>query len=225
MALHTFHDDDCVIDHQTNRKHQTKERKRVNGKTKQREEYESADQGNRYSQQRNQRGAPALKKQKNNNDDQNQRDHKGLNDFLDALRYRKRRVERNGEVHVLGESLFHLRHQRLDSGRRVDRVRSGQLIRGNNGARLAVKAAGDTVVLRAKLHSSEVAYSNSCAVGCFADNYVAEFLWRNQAPLRENSVGIFLTFGSWLASGLAGGVHRVLCLNRVDDLRHSKTEL
>src|ERR1700722_15094799 len=143
--------------------------------TKQREEYERAYQGNRYGQQWNQRGAPTLKKKKNNNDDQDQRDHKGFNDFLDALSHRKRRIERNGEVNVLGESLFRLRHQLLDPGCRIDRVRSGQLIRGNDGARLAVKASRDAVILRTKLHSSDVAHSYGCTVGCFADNNVAEF--------------------------------------------------
>src|ERR1700733_11358448 len=198
MALHTFHHDDCVIHHQANRKHQTKERKCVNGKTKQREEDKRAYQRNRYSQQWNQRRAPALKKKINNNDDEDERDHKSLDDLLDTLRHGKRRVEGDGEVHILGEALFHLRHQLLHPGRCIDRVRSRQLIRGNNRARLAVKASRDAVVLRAQLDASEGAYSYRCTVGCFADNNVAEFFWRNQSPLRENSVGIFLTLGSRL---------------------------
>src|SRR5208282_69781 len=126
---------------------------------------------------------------------------------------------------IVGETLFHLRHQLLDPGCRIDRVRSGQLIRRNNGAWLTVKPSRDTVVLRTQLDASEVAYPYRCTVGCFADNNVAEFFWRNQAALRENSVGIFLAFRGRFPSGFASGVHGVLCLNRVDDLRDSNTEL
>src|ERR1700733_639507 len=107
MALHTFHNDDCVIHHQSNRKHQAKKRKCVNRKTKQREEDERAYQRNRYGQEWNQRRAPALKKKKNNNDNQGERDQKSLNDLLDTLSHGKRRVEGDGEIHILGKTLIH----------------------------------------------------------------------------------------------------------------------
>ncbi len=67
-------------------------------------EDEGSDQRNRHGQQRNQRGAPALQEEKNNNDDQDERDQKSFNDLLDALRHGKRRVERNDEIHILRES-------------------------------------------------------------------------------------------------------------------------
>ena len=38
VALHAFDHDDGVVHHQADRQHQTKERKRVDGKTKQREQ-------------------------------------------------------------------------------------------------------------------------------------------------------------------------------------------
>src|ERR1700678_647336 len=103
MALHAFHDDDYGIHHDTNHKHQTKQRKGVNRKTEQREEDEGAYQRNWYGQKRNQRRAPALKKKKNNDDDQDQRDDQGFDDFLDSLSHGKRRVEGNGEIHVVGK--------------------------------------------------------------------------------------------------------------------------
>src|SRR5580692_91190 len=177
MALDTFHNHDCVIHHQTNCKHQTKERECVNRKTKQREEDEGTYQRNWYGQQWNQRRTPALKKKKNDDDDQDERDQKSFNDLLDALSHGKRRVEGDGEIHIPGKTLFHLRHQLLDPGCGIDRVRSGQLIRRNNGARLAVKPSRDTVVLCTQLDASEVAYSHRCTVRCFADNNVAEFFW------------------------------------------------
>src|SRR5207253_10208390 len=56
------------VHHQPNRQHQAKERKRIDGETDQRENDERAHQRDRYSQQRNQRGAPALQEDIDNQD-------------------------------------------------------------------------------------------------------------------------------------------------------------
>ena len=45
-------------------------------------EYERADQRDRHRQQRNQRGAPALKKEVDDQDHQDERDHQRFDDFL-----------------------------------------------------------------------------------------------------------------------------------------------
>ena len=186
VPLHAFDHDDRVVHHQPDRQHQPKERKRVDGKTEQRKEHERADERNRHGQQRDQRGAPALQEKKDDKDDQGERDQQSLDDFLDAFRDRASRVQRNGEIHVLGKALFHLRHQLLDAGGGVDGVRAGQLIAGNDGARLAVEAAGDAVVLRAQLDAGDIAHPHSGAVGSFANHDVAEFFRRDQAALRQN---------------------------------------
>ncbi len=131
-------------------------------------------------------------------------------DFLDALRHGKSRVQRNGEIHVLGKALFHLRHQLLDAGSRVDCVGSGQLVGRNNRARLAVETSGNAVVLSAQFDASDVAHSHRRTIRRLANHDVAEFFRRHQAPLRENRIGKFLALRSGLASRFAGGVHGVL---------------
>src|SRR5579864_1519277 len=210
MALHTFNDDDRVIYHKTDRQYQAEERECIDGKTKQREEHERSHKRNRYSQQWDQRRTPALKEKKNNDDYQDKRDEKSPDDFLDALSYRKSRIEGNGELRVLGKALFHLRHQFLDAGRCVDCVRSGQLVGCNNRSRLAVETSGYAVILSTQFDPSDVAYAHSCAVGVFTNHNVAKFFRRNESPLRKNSVGILLALGSRLASSFACGIHGVL---------------
>ena len=92
----------------------------------------------------------------------------------------------HGKVHVLGKALFHLRHQFLDPGSGVDRVRAGQLIARNNGARPPVKTAGDAIVLGAKLDAGHVVHPDGAAVGSLANHDVAEFFRRDEAALRQN---------------------------------------
>ena len=125
MALHAFDHDDGIIDDEADRQHQSEERKRVDGETEEREEDESSDQGDGHGQEWNQGGTPALQEQVDDENDQGERDDECLDDFLDAFRDRKSGIERNREVHVVGEALFHLRHQLLDPGSGIDRVRAG----------------------------------------------------------------------------------------------------
>src|SRR5579862_116948 len=60
VALHTFDHDDGIVHYQSDRQHQTEQRKRVDGETKQREKHERTNQRDWYRQKRNQRGAPTL---------------------------------------------------------------------------------------------------------------------------------------------------------------------
>ena len=111
VALHALDHDDGVVHHQTDRQHQTKERKRVDGKTEKREKHERADERNRHRKQRNQRGAPALQENVDHQDYQRQGDQKRYHNFLHSLGHRARGIQRDDVIQVLGEALFHLRHQ------------------------------------------------------------------------------------------------------------------
>src|SRR4029077_20805217 len=110
--------------------------KRVDREAKQREEDKCANKRYRNRQQGDERRAPILEKEIDDNDDQQDSDKKGLNDFFHALGDSARLVERDGVFHVLRKALLHLRHQRSDSGGSFDSVRARQLIDGYNGAGL-----------------------------------------------------------------------------------------
>ena len=70
VALHRFHHDDRVVHHQADRQHKPEERQRVDGESEYREHDEGSDQRDRYRQQRDQRGAPALQKDVDHHRDQ-----------------------------------------------------------------------------------------------------------------------------------------------------------
>ena len=73
VTFDCFDNDDRVIDHQADREHETEKRKRVDRESEQRKQHKRADQRNRHGAQRNQRCAPALEKNENDEHDERER--------------------------------------------------------------------------------------------------------------------------------------------------------
>jgi hypothetical protein len=92
VTLDTLNDDDRVVDDQPDRQHETKQRERINGESKQREQHERSHQRDRHGQQRNQCRAHALEEDVNHKNHQGQSDHQGDHDFLYAFGYGPRGV-------------------------------------------------------------------------------------------------------------------------------------
>jgi len=69
VALHAFDDDDGIVDHQADGQHQPEHRKGIDGEAKEREKNKGAHQRDGYGQQRDQRGAPVLQEEVDNQDD------------------------------------------------------------------------------------------------------------------------------------------------------------
>ena len=138
MTFHCLNHHDGVIHHQTDSKHQTKQRKRIDGETKSGEEDERADQRYRDSQQRNQRGAPALQKDVDHDNHQPNRDQQGYDNLPNSFRNRTCRVQRNRVVDTLREAFLGFRHQFIDTLCSLNCVGTGQLIDGDYGAGLPI---------------------------------------------------------------------------------------
>ena len=68
VVLHGFDNDDGIIDHQANGKHETEQRERVDRESERRKNDERSDERNRNREQRNQRSPPALQKDEDNDD-------------------------------------------------------------------------------------------------------------------------------------------------------------
>ena len=224
MTLDSLDHDDGVIHDQTDGQDQAEERKRVERKTEHGEEYKGADEGNRNGQKRNQGSSPTLQENVDHEDYKNERDDKGFDNFLDAFGHRAGLVQSDAVVHVLRETLLHGIHQLAHSGRGVHRVRSGQLIHGDDRAWLAVHAARDAVVLRAQLDASYVFHAHEAIHRRLTDDDFPELLRRNQAALRENGIREFLPFRRWLAAGFSRGVHCVLRLNGRHHIGHGNSQ-
>ena len=90
---------------------------------------------------------------------------------------------------------------------------------------LAIQAAENAVVLRAQLDPGNVFHAHDSAIRSFADDNVFELLRRCQAALSKNGIGELLARRSWFAANLTGRIHRVLRLDRVDDLGDGDAQL
>ncbi len=99
-------------------------------------QYERAHKRDRHGKKRNQRGAPALQEDVHHKDHKREGDQERFDDFLYSFRDRARRIQSDVEIQVFGEALLHLRHQLLDACGRIHCVRAGQLVGGDDGARL-----------------------------------------------------------------------------------------
>ncbi len=217
-------DDDGIVHDEPDRQYQAEQRQRVDGKAEHREEHEGPDEGNRHRQQRNQGRAPALQEDVDHEDHQDDGDQERLDDFLDAFRYGARRIQRDGVVDALWQATLLLREQVLDPFCRLNGIRTGQLIDGDQGARLAIQVAGDGVVLRAHLDAGNVLDAHDAAIGRGAHDNICEFFGRGQPALRADRIGELLSLGRRLTADLAGRVHRVLRLDGGDDLRYGDGE-
>lgn len=87
------------------------------------------------------------------------------------------------------------------------------------------QAADQAVVLRTQLDAGHIFHADDATVRCFAHDDVAELLRCCQTSLRQHGVGVLLVRGSRFASDLTSRVDRVLCLDRLNNVRYSDAQL
>ena len=104
MMFHRLHHNNGIIDHQSNRQHQPKQRQGVDGESQHRKNDEGSDQRDRNGEQRNQSGSPTLQEDVDHEDDQDQSLAQCLVDFVDALADRERGIECDDVSPVPGET-------------------------------------------------------------------------------------------------------------------------
>ena len=111
VAFGGFDDDNRVVNDKANREHQAEKRKRVQRKSEDGKKRERADQRDRHGEHRNQRRAPALQKNKDDDGHQNQRDDERAQDVVHALRNGERGVEGSHIIQIGGKTLLEFRHE------------------------------------------------------------------------------------------------------------------
>jgi hypothetical protein len=120
---------------------------------------------------------------------------------------------------------LYLLHQVPDSVCRSHRVCSGQLINRNNRRRVSIQASPGVVRLSTHFNARNVLHTHCPTVRLLADNDFAKFIRRGQATLSSGDVGVLLSVRYGFAPDLPGGIHRILSLDSVDDVRHRKVEV
>src|SRR5205823_12746702 len=106
VTLNRFDNNNRVINHKPDSEHKSEKRKRVDRESEQREHYKRAEQRHRHRAQWNQRGAPALQKDKYDDDDQRERLEQRYNDVVQSFSNREGLIQRDGKIHVRRKTLF-----------------------------------------------------------------------------------------------------------------------
>src|SRR5439155_16128292 len=104
--LNGFDNNNRVVNHEADGEHKSEKRKRVDRESEQREHYKRAEQRNRHRAQWNERGAPALQKNKYDDNDQRERLKQHYKDVVQSFSTREGLIQRDYEIHVRRKTLL-----------------------------------------------------------------------------------------------------------------------
>ena len=138
MALGGFDHDDGVVHYQADGEHETQERQGVESETEDREKREGADERDGNCHQRDERGAPALQKNEDDDDDEDQRDNEGAHDVMHARGHGEGGIKRDDVVEVGREALLEFRHQLQHAMFIIERIGVRQLVDRHDGRGIAI---------------------------------------------------------------------------------------
>ncbi|MNZ77189.1 hypothetical protein D3C78_957180 [compost metagenome] len=183
VAFDVFHHDDGVVHHDTDGQYQPEQRQGVEREAEQVHHREGPDQRHRYSQQRDDRGAPGLQEQDHHQHHQHQRFEQGVHHRFDGAAHEDGRVIDDAVVHAFREVFLQLGHLRPHFVRDLDGVGTGALEDRNSHRWLVVQQRTQGVLAGAELDPGDVLQASDFAIGTGADDDVLELFLVDQAAL------------------------------------------
>ncbi len=184
IALDVLDDHDGIVDHDADRKHQAEQREVVQREAEARHHEERADQRDRDGDDGDDRGAPGLQEQDDDDHHQHDRLEQRPDHLVDRLLDEPRRVVGDAIAQPRREALGQLIHRRADGGGGRERVRAGPLKYPDCGRDLVVEIGVPGVVLGAELDARDVAYARDATVRIRGHDDVGELLRSGQAAER-----------------------------------------
>ena len=139
VALDVLHDDDRIVDDDTDGEHQPEQRQRVDREAERQHQRERADDRDWHGDQRNDRRAPGLQEQDHHQHDQHQGFEQRLDHGLDRIAYEDRRVVHDLVRHAFGEILAELGHGLANRIRELERIGARGLRNRNRDGRLVAE--------------------------------------------------------------------------------------
>ena len=188
VVLDGFHDHDGVIDHDADRKDDAEKRDVVDRESESRHRRESADERNRNGDERDDRRAPGLEKNKHDENDKRDGLEERLLHFVDRLAHGRCRVVDNCVVEPDGEALLELSHFLAHGVRGGKRVRARELENADRGGRFSAELAVDRVIARRKFNPCDIAHASDLSVGAGLNDDFAKFLFVGEPALRADGV-------------------------------------
>ena len=223
--LYVLNNDDGIIDDETDGEHHRKERQRIDGKIQEDECAECTDERDRHGEQRDNRCAPALQEDEDDEHDEQQCLDEGVNHLFDGGIDVVRAVKDRLHLEPGRERLLRLRKHLAYLGKGNHRIR----IRGEpdteTDGRVAVELRDDIVLPLARLDACHILQADERAVLARGDDDVAELLRRRQASLHLARKLFFLPILCRHTADGSGRSLHVLLLDRRRDVRNGQSEL
>ena len=115
IDLHGLDHHNAIIDHKTDSQNNAQKRDDIDRKSEQREEDKRTDQRYGHSNQRDQRRAPILDKEIDDNDDQHQSQQQSVENLAYARFDTRRGIDNRVDRHAVGKSFRELFNSRPDA--------------------------------------------------------------------------------------------------------------
>ena len=210
VDLRGFHDDDRVVHDQSDRQHQPQQRDDVDRESHEREEHEGADErhGNRH--ERNDRRAPVLNEEVDDQDHQHEGDDERAEYILDAGLDAGRRIHDRGAADAVRQPFFELCDGIADFRADLHGIAARLLIDHHERRRSAAEERADAVALASERDLRHVAYADLLPLLRGADHDVAELLGGRDLRGHRYGVGIGRAVGRGFRPKLSGGVDAAL---------------
>ena len=157
MTLYRFHHHDGVVHYDADGEHQSEHTGDVDREAEQREDGKRADHRDRNREQRNQRGAPVLQEDEDDENHQPDGFHQGHHHVLDGGADEHGGVVWHHVVDSRGEARLHAVHVLDDLVGRLDGIGARGEIHNHVGRGAAVQPAEAAIGLRAELDAADVA--------------------------------------------------------------------
>ena len=131
-ALHVLHDDDGIVNDDTDRQHEPKQREVVQRKTQQGHDGKRADQRNGNRNHRDNGGPPVLQENQDDNEDKNECLDQRMNHTRDRFLNKHRGIIVNSIFNTFGKLGLELVHFGSDGFGRIECVGTRQLEDGQS---------------------------------------------------------------------------------------------
>jgi len=218
IALDVLDDDDRVVDDDADRQHQPEQRKVIERKAEGGEHRKGANKRDRDCHDRDDRGAPGLQEQNDDDDDEDD----GLEDrllyFVDRFGDEFGRVIDDVVSEAAREAARQLPDRRHDAIGRSKRIRAGTLEDQQRYGLPLVEIAVGAVILGAEFDACDITDARDAPVRIVPDDDIGELARVDEAPQR---LDIQLKGAGACRRRLiedARGDLDILCLKRSDDL-------
>jgi hypothetical protein len=225
ISFHVFHHDDGVIDHDADGQHQSKERKRVDRKSKDMHDGERAHDGDWHGEQWDDRGPPGLEK---NDDDKNhhaERFEQGVDDRIDRSPHENGGVVDNRVVDAFREVLFEFRHLGPDLVGDIDCIRAGRLENRDRHREFIIEQRAKPILRGVDIDMGDILQPGDHPVRAAFDDDLFKLFRGLQTTLRVNRQLEFHAVAIGRATDLPGRHLDILPANRTDDFIRSQPAL